>query len=206
MCLLAICIRSVKAFVSFSNTTMFDIVALLFAAVHKCFESSVYRPLPWCPARHYLPNAEGKATLFSNPSYKIAPSKIQGAGRGLFAARRIPRRSFVVNYHGYILTEAEFMWIESRGYKLNTGIQLDFVLGGKNEKDKLTCVGMPGWPGSVVNHSDTPNCGFYIYTEKCSSNGFNSGFLVVETLDKAIEIGEEFLVDYGKMADAIIAI
>ena len=195
-----------KGFNVFFNSALFDIVALLFAVVHKCFESSVYRRLPWCPARHYLPNTEGKATLFSNPSYKIAPSKIPGAGRGLFAERRFSRRSFVVRYYGYILTEDEYMWIESRGYKLNTGIQLDFALGGRNEQDKLTCVGMPGWPGSVVNHSTEPNCGFYIYTDKCRSNGFDSGFLVVETLDKAVEVGDEFVVNYGKMADAINAI
>jgi hypothetical protein len=65
---------------------------------------------------------------------------------------------------------------------------------------------MPGWPGSVVNHSTEPNCGFYIYTDKCRSNGFDSGFLVVETLDKAVEVGDEFVVNYGKMADAINAI
>jgi hypothetical protein len=34
----------------------------------------------------------------------------------------------------------------------------------------------------------------------------DSGFLVVETLDKAVEVGDEFVVNYGKMADAINAI
>ena len=65
---------------------------------------------------------------------------------------------------------------------------------------------MPGWPGSAINHSDQPNCGFFIYTEKCGLNGFDSGFLVVKTLCKAVEIGDEFVCNYGKMADALVAI
>jgi hypothetical protein len=156
-------------------------VALFSVYVHMCFESSVFKKLPWCLARSYLPPPLERVALFADPSYSIDVSTVPNGGRGLFANRRFDAHSFVVCYYGYIITRNEFDWIEQQGFNINTGINLKRMLGGNVD---LTCIGIPGFPGSVINHRETPNAQFFMDVQKRTKHCFMKGFLFVKTLKR----------------------
>ena len=161
----------------------------------------MFQSLPWCLSRHYFPRTTDEiAALFNDSSYKIGPSSIPNAGRGLFAGKDFAKSSHVVDYYGFILTDCEYDWIlPAFHYKIYTGVELKKLLGGSLE---LSLVGEPGWPGSLINHNKPANCRFRIYKEKYNERGFKKGFVVVETL-KAIKKGDELFIDYGPMAKEI---
>jgi hypothetical protein len=117
--------------------------------------------------------------------------------------RRFEPRSYVVAYYGFMLTDDEFNWIEAHGLKINTGIRMKKILGGSFE---ITCVGIPGYPGSCINHRQPPNVEFSVQTEKRTKSAFLKGFLMVKTLGKPIEQGQEFFIDYGADAQEILKI
>ena len=173
--------------------------------IAECFKSSVYKPLDLCPVRSYLPSTDlAIAKLKNCPEYRIAPSTIRDAGRGLFAQRLFSARSTICNYFGYILTNREFEWIVANGFFINTGVNLSKC--GFKTKVPCSMVGVPGYPGSVINHKPSPhnNCRFVLYQQKQTKTGFMDGWLVVEVLrEKTVQAGEEFFADYGPEANHI---
>lgn len=95
------------------------------------------------------------------------------AGRGLFAAERIPRGSIIIEYTGKLLTAAEYDRSRSR-YLFDIG------------RNKV----IDGWKGGsrakFINHSCLPNC----------EADNHKGRIFIRAL-RRIEAGEELAYNYG---------
>jgi hypothetical protein len=171
--------------------------------IAHCLRSNVYKLLPNCPVRAYLPGSDlAIAKLLNCSEYRIAASTIKNAGRGLFAMRTFNSGDQICDYYGYVLTDKEYEWIVENGFFINTGVNLNGLIKGKV---KCSLAGVPGYPASVINHdAERKNCGFVIYSSKQTETGFQKGWLVAEVLKgKTVCAGDEFFCDYGPEANHI---
>lgn len=113
-----------------------------------------------------------KKTATNKPFFAVKRSHA-GAGLGLFATTDIPKETFVIEYTGEKITNAE---ADRRGGRYLFNINSKWTIDGKGRHNTAR----------YINHSCRPNC----------ESRINGGKVKIYTI-KNIKAGEELAYDYG---------
>ena len=117
--------------------------------------------------------------------FEVRRSAIHGSGA--FALRKIPRRTWIVQYTGEIITneEADRRYDDAAMAQHHTFL---FVL----DRDNCIDAAVGGNESRYINHSCAPNC------EALHAEGLREIWIVAM---RTIEAGEELTYDYGYQVD-----
>lgn len=135
-------------------------------------------------ARRATGGAPGRDDTSAEPRLRVAPSSVHGMGA--FAARALPRGTFLGFYEGRRYPAAEAAtrdWSAQLGYlaMLSNGDVIDGADGGNATR--------------FLNHSCAPNCEAFETVDAAGRPAFR-----FQTL-RAVMAGEELFVDYELAAD-----
>jgi SET domain-containing protein len=121
-----------------------------------------------------------KPTTWTARDVEVRPSTIEGAGRGLFAKRRIETEDTIGYYTGEIIGEKEFYDPDRPFSAYILWVARTHIIVGEGPKANYT---------RYINHSDTPNA-FLVTSTRWKTARF-------EAL-RTIEPGEEIFFNYGE--------
>ncbi len=113
-------------------------------------------------------------------SYKLIVKRTRKKGRGVFAGEDIPKGAVIYSDHLLVFRDNELA-------SDSEGILREYVF---DVNDKYTAVSL-GY-GSLINHSDEPNCEFTVLKKKK---------ILIEIALRDIAEGEELLHEYNWEVD-----
>lgn len=120
-----------------------------------------------------------KRTTWTTDDFEIRTSTIEGAGKGLFAKRRIGEEDTIGYYTGKIIGEKEFYDPDRPFSAYVLWVSRNHIIVGEGPRANYT---------RYINHSDTPNA-FLVTSARWKTARF-------EAL-RTIEPGEEIFFNYG---------
>ena len=121
-----------------------------------------------------------KKKIWTEDDFAIKASTIEGAGKGLFAKRRIEVEDTIGYYTGEVITEKEFYDPDRPFSAYILWVCASHIIVGEGPKANYT---------RYINHDDEPNA-FLVTSSRWKTARF-------EAL-RTIEAGEEIFFNYGE--------